>query len=215
MLDILGKLFGSVAKVKIMRLFLLNQESGLVLEDIKARTGLDGKTASTELRGLEKFGFITKKSIKKEVVVRGKKQPVVKRFPGYIFNQSFKYREALYNLLIDTEFVDTKEILNRFKKAGKVKLILLSGVFTKNTESPVDILIVGDHVNQSSIEKTIKGLESEIGKELTYALFETNEFLYRASMYDKLIREIIDTPFTELIDTGVLQHVPKITRKAQ
>lgn len=211
MLEILGKLLGSVAKVKLMRLFLLNQEGGFDLADIKGRTGLDGKTVGEELRRLASIGFISKKIIRKEVLLRGKKQPTSKRVSGYVFNQSFCYREALYNLLIDTEFVDYKDVSARFKKAGKVKLLVLSGLFVKNAESPVDILIVGDNVNQNIIEKSIRQMESEIGKELTYALFETAEFLYRASMYDKLVREIIDSPFIELIDARILQQVPKIT----
>jgi hypothetical protein len=211
MLEILGKLLGSVAKVKLMRLFLLNQEGGFDLADIKGRTGLDGKTVGEELRRLASIGFISKKIIRKEVLLRGKKQPTSKRVSGYVFNQSFRYREALYNLLIDTEFVDYKDVSARFKKAGKVKLLVLSGLFVKNAESPVDILIVGDNVNQNIIEKSIRQMESEIGKELTYALFETAEFLYRASMYDKLVREIIDSPFIELIDARILQQVPKIT----
>lgn len=214
MLEILGKLFGSIAKVKLMRLFLLNQEAGFDLADIKTRTGLDGKIAGEELRRLTSIGFISQKMIKKEVMLRGKKQTTTKRVSGYVFNQSFRYREALHNLLIDTEFVDHKNVSTRFKKAGKVKLLVLSGLFVKNTESPVDILIVGDNLSQSIIEKSIRHMESEIGKELTYALFETPEFLYRASMYDKLVREIIDTPFVELIDARILQQVPKITPRS-
>jgi hypothetical protein len=211
MLEILGKLVGSVAKVKLMRLFLLNQDSGFDLTDIKTRTGLDGKTAGEELRRLTSIDFISKKMIRKDIVLRGKKQTGTKRVSGYVFNQSFRYREALYNLLIDTEFVDHKHVSARFKKAGKVKLLVLSGLFVKNAESPVDVLIVGDNLSQNVIEKSIRQMESEIGKELTYALFETAEFLYRASMYDKLVREIIDTPFVELIDARILQQVPKIT----
>lgn len=214
MLEILGKLLGSVAKVKLMRLFLLNQDTGFDLADIKTRAGLDGKTAGEELRRLTSIGFISKKMIRKEVPLRGKKQTTIKRVSGYVFNQSFRYREALYNLLIDTEFVDHKNVSTRFKKAGKVKLLVLSGLFVKNAESPVDVLIVGDNLSQNVIEKSIRQMESEIGKELTYALFDTAEFLYRASMYDKLVREIIDTPFVELIDARILQQVPKITPRA-
>lgn len=213
MLDILGKLFGSVVKVKIMRLFLLSEDSGFDLNDLKERIGTDGKTISEELRRLEKIGFILKKSIKKDFVQRNNKI-ITKRVSGYVFNQNFKYKESLYNLLIDTEFIDPKEILNKFRKAGKVKLVLFSGVFVKNIESPIDVLVVGDNLSQPIVEKNIKLLESEIGKELTYAFFETNEFLYRASMYDKLVREIIDTPFMKIIDVGILEQIPKITRKA-
>ena len=55
----------------------------------------------------------------------------------------------------------------------------------------------------------IRVLESEVGKELTYAIFETPEFLYRANMYDKLVRDIIDLPHIKALDINILQQVPK------
>lgn len=214
MLDILGKLFGSVAQVKLMRLFLLNQSTGFDTSMLKERTGIVGKTIGDEMRRLVAIGFVQKKVIKKEVLKRGAKKPILKRVDGYVFNQNFRYKDALANLIIDTEFIDLKEITERFKKAGKVKLLLLSGVFTKNEESRVDVLVVGDHLNPTVLERTLRLLESEIGKELTYAHFETQEFVYRASMYDKLIREVVDTDHIEVIDQNILSTVPKIAKKA-
>ena len=43
-------------------------------------------------------------------------------------------------------------------------------------------------------------MESEIGKELRYAFFDTQEFKYRMSIYDKLVRDILDYPHTVLVD---------------
>ena len=40
----------------------------------------------------------------------------------------------------------------------------------------------------------VRRLEAEIGAELTYATFETKEFIYRLNMYDKLVRDILDFP---------------------
>ncbi len=49
------------------------------------------------------------------------------------------------------------------------------------------------------IQKTISVLESELGRELSYAIFDTNDFKYRVSMYDKLIRDVFDYPHERLI----------------
>jgi hypothetical protein len=51
------------------------------------------------------------------------------------------------------------------------------------------------------------GMEAEIGKELRYAYFSTDEFRYRLSMYDKLIRDILDYPHRVLLDKlGILEE---------
>ena len=77
--------------------------------------------------------------------------------------------------------------------------MLVSGVFIHNKDSRADILIVGDGLKKNLIEAAVKGLEAEIGKELSYAMFETQEFLYRINMYDKLVRDVLDYPHERLI----------------
>jgi len=81
-----------------------------------------------------------------------------------------------------------------FKKVGRVKFLAVSGIFIKNKDSRVDLLIVGDKLKKNKIEEGVKKLEAEIGMELVYAVFETKEFVYRLSMYDKLVRDILDFP---------------------
>jgi hypothetical protein len=45
-----------------------------------------------------------------------------------------------------------------------------------------------------------------VGKELRYAFFSTDEFKYRMSMYDKLVRDILDYPHKVLLDKlGILE----------
>ena len=80
------------------------------------------------------------------------------------------------------------------------KLIIVAGVFIQEKESRADILIVGDNVKRTSLENTIKTLESEIGKELRYAYFTTDDFRYRLNMYDKLTRDILDYPHKTVLD---------------
>jgi hypothetical protein len=38
-----------------------------------------------------------------------------------------------------------------------------------------------------------------LGKELAYAVFDTNDFKYRVSMYDKLLRDMFDYPHERLV----------------
>ncbi|MEI6581189.1 MAG: hypothetical protein WCO07_03400 [bacterium] len=175
-MEILGKLLGSLAKVKIMRLFLLNQECGFTNKEIAQRSRVSKDALRRELKLLNSIGFIKKRS------------------KDWIFNPAFKYGTEIEGLLINSDTVDKEVILEIFKKAGKVKLIIVSGIFIKNKDSRVDMLIVGDKLTRSKIDEGVHKLEAEIGVELSYAVFDVKEFSYRLNMYDKLIRDILDFP---------------------
>jgi hypothetical protein len=82
--------------------------------------------------------------------------------------------------------------------------MVVSGVFIGDDKSRVDILLVGDKLKKNILQQVIKGLEAEIGKELDYVVFDTNEFKYRLDMYDKLVCDILDLPHESLIDVGQL-----------
>ncbi len=194
-MEILGKLFGSPARVKIMRLFLLNPDIGFDTATIAVRTKVSSKTARGELASLASIKFIKKRTVIKEGKTKSK------RVPGWVFNPDFKYRRHIQDLLVDGSFLQKDELMKRFQSVGKIKLMLISGVFLHEKDSRADILIVGDNLKKNLIEQTVKNLEAEIGKELSYAMFETQEFIYRINMYDKLVRDILDYPHERLIDS--------------
>jgi hypothetical protein len=215
MVERLGQLFGSEAKVKIMRLFLLNTGTPFDAKQISLRARVSLSECRREMRELIKASFVKpKKFVKHEMVSRrrgGRKVmvEVSRKTSGWIFDESFEYKSALQNLLLDTEFITGADLAKRFRPSGKIKLMVTAGVFTKDPDSRLDMLIVGDNLKRGTLERTVKMLEAEIGKELAYAVFETNEFLYRANMYDKLIRDVIDFPHERVIDMGVLSKLPK------
>lgn len=175
-MEILGKILGSPARVKVMRLFLLNKSKGFRIKDIIKRSRVSPDVIRRELKLLNSVGFIKK------------------RTSDCIFDDSFKYARELEGLLINSDSLDKQDMAGSLKKAGRVKLVVVSGIFIKNKESRVDLLIVGDKIQKSKVEEEIRKLEAEIGSELVYAIFNTKEFVYRLSMYDKLVRDILDFP---------------------
>ena len=64
----------------------------------------------------------------------------------------------------------------------------------------MDIFIVGNNINKRSLDNAIKSIEAELGKELVYVFFETQDYQYRLGMYDKLIRDVLDYPHEVLLD---------------
>lgn len=185
-MDILEKVFGSASKVKIMRLFLFNEEEVFNLGSIAKRTKIKKDIVRKELNRLEKIGLVKRRSVKKK--------------PAWILNTKFIYIKPLKEFLIEVGPIKHKDVADRLKKAGPVKLIVVSGVFMHDPESRVDILVVGDKLSKRSVESVIHTMEAEIGKELTYAIFDTDEFEYRLGMYDKLLRDILDYPHQKIVN---------------
>lgn len=189
-METLGKLFGSETKLKVIRLFLFNPETMFETSAVAERAKSDISKVRRELSTLEKIGLIKRKNHPKK---------------GFVLNQSFPYLLALQSFLLNIEPLSPKEILKRFTKLGSIKLVLVSGVFIQDPESRADILVVGDGLKKTNLENTIKTLESEIGRELKYAYFTTEDFKYRLSMFDKLTRDILDYPHKVVVDKlGIL-----------
>ena len=159
-----------------MRLFLLNRGKAFRSKDIVKRSRVNPDVVRREIRLLASVGFIKK------------------RGSDWSFNSFFKYASEFEGLLINSDSLNKETVVDNFKKVGKVKLIIISGIFIKNKDSRVDLLIVGDKMKRGKIDEGIRKLEAEIGAELVYAVFDTKEFIYRLNMYDKLIRDILDFP---------------------
>jgi len=185
-MEILSKILGSQARIKIMRLFLLNKGKVFSNKEIATRSR------------------ITSDALRKEIKVLSAADFVKKRVNGWYFNPTFKYTKEFEGLLVSADTLDDASIGDIFKKIGKIKLLVVSGIFIKNKDSRVDLLVVGDNLKKSKIEEGIKRLEAEIGVEIVYAMFNTKEFIYRLTMYDKLVRDILDFPHQVIIQAKEL-----------
>ncbi len=190
-MEILGKMLGSTARVKIMKLFLLNKGKEFNTADVVKRSRAGANLVRKEMRLLASVGFIKKRS---------------SASAEWYFNPSFKYGAEFEELLVRSHTLNNNYILENFKNVGKIKLLVVSGVFTRSSDSRVDLLIVGDKMKRSKIDEGIRKLESEIGTELVYAIFETKEFIYRINMYDKLVRDILDFPHEVIVQSKELSH---------
>jgi hypothetical protein len=91
-------------------------------------------------------------------------------------------------------------MLSTLKRAGSLRVVVLSGLFTGALETKVDMLIVGDKLEDKHLESAVRTLEAELGRELRYAAFSTEDFRYRVGVYDRLIRDVFDYPQRTILD---------------
>lgn len=177
-----------------MRFFLLHPETIVPRGEIGKRTKISTAAVSRELALFKKIGFVSEKAI----VVSGKRGK--KREKGLRLNPSFSYLLPVQKLLLNSEPIRSESILRSLKNAGNIKLVVISGIFTHHDNSRADILIVGDKLRRASLESLVQGLEAKLGAELSYAIFDTEEFQYRLHAHDRFVRDILDFPHKKLLN---------------
>lgn len=208
MADPLSILFGSTARVKLLRFFLFNPSKEFTFDDISRRAKLVRRTAKTEMNALEKAGVIKQKTFYIEVEGKDKKMKAI----GYSVNKDFPELQALQTFLFETAPIDGKNLLRHLRNAGVLDFVGISGVFMRDFEQRLDVLLAMKKFSQAKVEKAIRALEAEVGIEIRFAAMSSEDLMYRVGMYDKLTRDFFDYPHQVLVDKiGVKDEVTSNT----
>src|SRR3989344_3768467 len=152
-MDSLARLFGSLARVKLLRLFMFNRTETLSLADIAKRAKLSREITRAELQKLFHTGLIER---------RGKGHRA-----SYRVNQRYSHLEALAAFVRSTTSISPANLLRLLEQA---------------------------------LRAAVYAIEAELGRELRYASFTTDDFNYRLGIYDRLIRDIFDYPHQAILD---------------
>ena len=182
----LARLFGSGARLKMLRLFMFNRDAVFTSAEVSGRTKLSKEVVRRELAELISAGLLRKK---------GGQAPV-----RYQTNPRFEHLDALNLFVRETTSVRPQNIIKALKRAGVLRLVALSGLFTGVLETQIDLLVVGDHLEERVLAGAVRSLEAELGREIRYASFATADFRYRLGIYDRLLRDVFDYPHRLLID---------------
>ncbi len=215
----LDKLFGSKARVKILKLFLLNPGKKYYIRQLSRDLKLQLNSVRRELSNLEQFGLLISATSCEEdksgdegeelkKLISGKlveKKPVKKSASSkqekkyFQANTDFTLFEEIRALFIKAQVLYEKDFIIKLQKIGKPKLLILTGFFVGNENSKADILVVGQ-INKDKFARLIKDLEKELGRELNYTLMSTSEFKVRRDMTDVFLYQILESNKTVVID---------------
>lgn len=186
MSEILEGLFGSKAKTRILRFFLLNPEKEYRVSEIAQKNMLSAAAVRKELNELKKIKFLIQKS--------------KKGIKYYILDQKFFFFFELKNLFAKSNSSPQCRSLAKLKSIGDVKLALVSGIFLNYPKSKVDMVLVANNVSRSRLRNVMNSLEAEVGKEVNFILMNSDEFKYRLDMLDRFLLDFIEGAHKELID---------------
>lgn len=194
--DPLSILFGSQARVKLLRFFLFNPSKEFTFDEISRRAKLVRRTARTEINALERAEVIKKKQIYAEKEGSAKKV----RAQGYVLNKDFPDLQSLQTFLFETAPINGKTVLKHLRKAGSIDFLVVAGIFVRDFEQRLDILVAMKSLSNTKVENAIRALEAELGVEIRFAAFATEDLRYRVGMYDKLTRDVFDYPHQIVTD---------------
>lgn len=190
----LSRLFGSNSRVKILKLFLLNTHKKFYVRQLARELKLQINSVRRELDNLEKIGLLGF-TVSKENPEddgsgeQGQSGGQDKKF--FHVNPDFIIFEEIKALMLKSQGLHKDDFIDRLRKSGKIKLLILTGVFVNNKESAVDLLIVGS-LDKDKVMKQIKELEKELGKEINFTIMDVKEFMYRRDMTDVFLYSILE-----------------------
>ena len=182
----LAKLFGPPARLKMLRLFVFNPDTAFTLADIVARTKLTQEAVRRDLTDLAAARFVKKRGARAAA--------------RYQLNPRFEHLEALDAFIRETTNVQPEHVVRSLRRAGSLRLVVLSGLFSGILEPQIDLLVVGDNLNERALAAAVHSLEADLGREIRYAFFSTVDFRYRMGVYDRLLRDVFDYPHRLLVD---------------
>lgn len=184
----LKNLFGSNTRSKLLQIFLSNPESEYHIRGLTRKLNLKLNSVRRELLNLESLGILKGKKSQKKYFFTVNKSSII--YP--------ELREIILKL-----GEGEKDWVSRLRKLGRVKLALLSGIFLKVKEAPVDIILVGE-VDKKKLEKFLEDIKNELSlsskKGINYTLMTEKEFSYRQMCRDRFLIEIFSKPYQVLID---------------
>ncbi len=194
----LEQLFGSRTRYKLLKLFLSKPEEKFFIREVGRQTGERINSVRRELNNLEKLGII--KVVTDTELVKNKRGRNIKNLKKfYVVDQQFPLFKELQELLIKAQLVIKNGLLKQLETFGKIRLLVLTGIFVGDLEAPTDLLIVGS-LNRKKLSGILKKLEKSLGQEIRYTLMTVKEYNYRNDITDKFLYKILESK--KVIATG-------------
>ncbi len=183
------QLFGSKTRVKLLHLFYSNPNRSFYVREITRNIDEQINSVRRELANLLSIGIISSDSNNNRLY--------------YEVNQDYEYYPPLSTIFggdtgtttaakkpVASVSADKKD--HPIKSIGNVELAILTGHFTRDESSGVDILIVGD-LNPTQLNKYISELEKQESKDLRYTVMSPDEFRYRQEINDRFVSLVLNS----------------------
>ncbi|MCL5113060.1 MAG: transcriptional regulator [Patescibacteria group bacterium] len=190
------QLFGSKTRVKLLKLFYGSPNRQFYVREITRRIEEQINSVRRELSNLLNIGIIVSDSNNNKLY--------------YEVNQKFKFYGPLFEIFgknkEDVKLSDKNKDNENLSKdysdlsaIGRVELALLTGQFTRDESTGIDLLIIGE-INPNAAAKYVSSLEAQENKSLRYSIMNMDNFRYRLDIRDRFASTVLNSKKQILVD---------------
>jgi hypothetical protein len=194
------QLFGSKTRVKLLQLFYNNPNRSFYVREITRKIDEQINSVRRELANLLNVGIISSETTNNRLY--------------YEVNQNYEFYKPLIAIFGATAIASDEEeaVDDEFKSLGRVDLGILTGQFTRDERSGVDLLLVGD-INQTQLNKYVGDLEKREGKEIRFVSMPLSEFKYRKKLNDRFLTQVMESKKQILVDKDNILSPNKVEKE--
>ena len=185
---VLKALFSSQTRVKLLSTFLLHPEEEYFIRELTRLLNEQINSIRRELENLRRIGLVKARHRNRKKYYRVDKDFIL-----------FSELRSIFAKEIQAD----SPIVSSLKKLPGIKLILLAGSFV-GTESKVDLLVVGD-LKKEMLEALLA--QDPSMRNVKYSIFSEGDFLYRLSLRDKFINEILNDPRHIVVANSIQKQI--------
>ncbi|MFA5995384.1 MAG: hypothetical protein WCW27_06140 [Patescibacteria group bacterium] len=183
-------LFGSRTRLKLLQLLFTHPTAWFYVRELSRTVHEHINSIRRELANLEAIGLLEKK--------------VEQRKTFYQVKSDFLLYTELKALVLKSQLIHEKKFLRRLEQAGKIELLLLLGHFIGDTQSAIDLFIVGNLSNKH-IQVLLEEFNQRFGQNLRYTVMTLTEYQYRRDVTDKFLFNLLQAPQIVLVDNLALK----------
>lgn len=203
------QLFGSKTRVKLLQLFFSNPNRSFYVREITRKIDEQINSVRRELSNLLSAGIITSDANNNRLYYEVNQdyeyyQPLAMIFGGLKPKTTEKATKKTAGTAKTAEVAPEHPLATAIRETGRVELAILTGQFTRDELSGIDLLIVGD-ISQSKLANFIDELEKTEKKELRYTVMSLDNYQYRVQINDRFISNVLSAKKQVIINSQNLE----------
>lgn len=186
-MTILEQVLGSSQQIHVLRFFLFHPDEEFTIAQLQARIGRRYVGSGNPVRSLFRLGCLSE----------GRSEGAT--HPTYRMNTSWLLFPEFRALFVKAQLLVEHDVVRRLEQAGRVQLLILTGMFVGNRTGATDVLIVGT-VNQKRVTRLLKSFERDLEQEVRYTILTPLEYRYRKNVGDRFLYDILEGRHLVVLD---------------
>ena len=195
------KLFGSKTRAKLLELFFENTTKSYYVREITRVIGEQINSVRRELTNLESIGIIRNETFDNKVYYAAN----MKHPYAHAFQEIFG-RKVTPAKVQEVRQSATKGAWDDYIRPVAKYLRAMMITNRLPGQDGVDMLLVGDD-RTKKLTRWAEVVEKKRGKPMNYVIMGRDDFLYRKSVRDRFVLEILEMEMTDLYDPeGIIRN---------